>query len=40
MRIMSEKKTRLWSLRNNDWKIIKAEPEQINEISTHISTKI
>ena len=33
-RVMSEKKTRLPSLRNQDWKIIKAETEKINELFT------
>ena len=38
-RIMSEKKTRLPSLRNNDWNTVKAETEKLPESSTHIPTK-
>ena len=37
-RIMSEKKTRLPSIRNQDWKTIKTETEKINELLTYIST--
>ena len=36
-RVMFEKKIRLPSLRNQDWKTVKAETEKINEF-THIST--
>ena len=38
-RIMSEKKTRLLSLRNQNWKAVQVETEKINESSTHISAK-
>ena len=38
-RIISEKKIRLPSLRNQDWKIVKAETGKINELLIHISTK-
>ena len=38
-RIMSEKKTSLPSLRNQDWKTVKAETAKINELSTHILMK-
>ena len=37
MRIMSEKKTRLPSLRNQDWKTVKAETEK-KLLFTHLST--
>ena len=37
-RIMSEKKTALPSLRNQDWKTVKAETEKINDILSNIST--
>ena len=37
-RIMPEKKARLPSLRNQDWKTVKVEIEKINKILTHIST--
>ena len=36
-RIMSKKKTRLSLLRNQDWRPVKAETEQINKLLTHIS---
>ena len=35
---MSENTTKLPSLRNQEWKTIKAETEKINELFTHIST--
>ena len=38
-RIMSEKNTRLPSIRNIDWKTVKAETEKISELITHISAK-
>ena len=34
-RIMSEKKTKLQSLRNQDWKTVKAKTEKINKSWTH-----
>ena len=37
---MSSKKTTLRSLRNQDWKTVKAETEKINELLTHISSNI
>ena len=37
-RIMSEKKTALPSRRNEDWKIVKAETENINELLILSST--
>ena len=37
-RIMSEKKTGLPSLRNQDWRTIKTKTEKINKLLTHIST--
>ena len=37
---MSEMKTRLPSLRNQDWKTVKVETEKVYELSTHISTNI
>ena len=37
-RIMSEKKSRLPLLRNQDWKTVTAETEKIKELLTHIST--
>ena len=36
--IMTEKKTRLPSLRNHDWKIVKVETRNINELINHITT--
>ena len=36
---MSKKKTRLPSLRNQDWKTVKTKTEKINELLIHISTK-
>ena len=36
-RIMSEKKTKLPLLRNQDWKTVQAEMEKINKLLTHIS---
>ena len=33
---MSEKKTRLPSLRNQDWKTDQSETEKINELLTHV----
>ena len=36
--MIPEKKTTLPSLRNQDWKIIKAETEKVKELSTHIPT--
>ena len=39
-RIMSEKKTTLPSLRNQDWETVKVETEKINKLLTCISTKI
>ena len=36
--MMSENKTTLSSLRNQDWKIVKVETEKINELLTHNST--
>ena len=36
-RIMSEKKTRLSSLRKQNWKTVKAEIEKINASLTHIT---
>ena len=38
-RIMSEKKTALPSLRNQDWKTVKVETGKINGLSTNIPTK-
>ena len=35
---MCEKTSRLSSLRNQNWKTVKLETEQINELLTHIST--
>ena len=35
---MSEKKIRLQSLRNQDWKTVTAETEKIYELLSHIST--
>ena len=37
-RIMSEKKTTLCSLMNQDWKTVKSETEKINELLTNILT--
>ena len=34
-RIMSEKKITLPSLKNQDWKIVQAENENINELDVH-----
>ena len=39
MRIISEKKTRLPSLRNQDWKTVKAKTEKINELLIHLNEK-
>ena len=39
-RIMSEKKNRLLSLRNQDWKTIKEETEKISELSTNNITEL
>ena len=36
-RIMYDQKTRLPSLRNQDWRTVKAETEKINKLLTHIS---
>ena len=36
---MYKKKTRLPSLRNIDWKRVKAETEKLNDLLTHISIK-
>ena len=36
-RIISEKKTTLPLLRNQDWNTVKAETEKINELLIHIS---
>ena len=38
-RIMYKKKTRLPSLRYQDWSTVKAETEKINDLLTHISMK-
>ena len=35
---MSEKNTTIVSLRNQDWKSVKAETEKIGELLTYIST--
>ena len=37
-KIIYEKKTRLPSIRNQNWKTVKAESENIKELLTHIST--
>ena len=37
-RIMSEKKTTLSSLRNQDWRIVKSETEKVNDLLTNILT--
>ena len=37
-RIMSEKKTTLSSLRNQDWRTVKSETEKVNDFLTNIPT--
>ena len=37
-RIMSEKKTTLPSLRNQDWRTVKSETEKVNDLLTNIPT--
>ena len=39
-RILSEKKTTLPSLRNQDWRTVKSETEKVNDSRTKIPTNI
>ena len=37
-RVVSEKKTNLPSLRNQDWRTVKSKTEKVNDLLTNIST--